>query len=116
MDELAKQCNSIVCDQICILSTEKRIEEDIGLCRGCIMTCDVDGINSAIKSMVGRSRRVCQVGERIIDNHDDPLYRNGLLVYIKALHKGKQKYKNKRQSNIQSNLPVQSPLLSSHMC
>jgi hypothetical protein len=58
------------------------------------MTCDVDGINSAIKSMVGRSRRVCQVGERIIDNHDDPLYRNGLLVYIKALHKGKQKYKN----------------------
>lgn len=58
------------------------------------MTCDVDGINSGVKSMVGRSRRVCQVGERIIDNHDDPLYRNGLLVYIKALHKGKKKYKN----------------------
>ncbi|XP_076104056.1 uncharacterized protein LOC143072834 isoform X1 [Mytilus galloprovincialis] len=73
--------------QIFMAVSEKRIEEDIGVCRGYVMTCDVEGISSAIKSLVGRSRRVCQVGERIVDSHDDPLYRNGLLVYVKSLHK-----------------------------
>ena len=43
-----------------------------------------------IQSLVGRSRRVAQVAERIVDGHDDPLFRNGLMVYITQLRKGEQ--------------------------
>ena len=31
---------------------------------------------------------MAQVAERIVDSHDDPVFRNGLMVYIKQLRKG----------------------------
>ena len=31
---------------------------------------------------------MAQVAQRIVDSHDDPVFRNGLMVYIKQLRKG----------------------------
>jgi len=69
---------------------ETKIEEDIGTCRGFVAA--EDGTNAAkmLRSVLGRSRRVCQVAERIVDHHDDPLFRNGLMAYINQLRKGRQ--------------------------
>ncbi|KAJ8312557.1 hypothetical protein KUTeg_009930 [Tegillarca granosa] len=69
--------------------SEEKVKEDVSTCRGFIMTCDESGISLMCRSMIGRARRVCQVAERIIENHHDAVYRNGLLVYVKQLQKGK---------------------------
>lgn len=70
------------------LFSESRIKEDISVCRGFLNEGDDLGLGSAVKSLIGRARRVCQMSERIISSHKDPLYRNGLLVFVKQLQKG----------------------------
>ncbi|XP_062612716.1 alpha-catenin-like protein hmp-1, partial [Saccostrea cucullata] len=67
--------------------SESRIKEDISLCRGFLTEEDDLGLGSAVKSLIGGARRVCQMAERIISGHKDPLYRNGLLVFVKQLQK-----------------------------
>ncbi|XP_056018067.1 uncharacterized protein LOC125679563 isoform X2 [Ostrea edulis] len=67
--------------------SESRIKEDISVCRGFLNEGDDLGLGSAVKSLIGRARRVCQMSERIISSHKDPLYRNGLLVFVKQLQK-----------------------------
>ena len=68
--------------------TERKVEEDINTCNGCVLISDPGGLSTVVQSLVGRSRRVAQVAERIVDSHDDPVFRNGLMVYIKQLRKG----------------------------
>ena len=70
--------------------TERKVEEDINTCNGSLVISDPGGFTHMIQSLVGRSRRVAQVAERIVDGHDDPLFRNGLMVYITQLRKGEQ--------------------------
>lgn len=70
-----------------ILVSERKVEEDINTCNGCILISDPLGFSQVVQSLVGRSRRVAQVAERIVDSHDDPVFRNGLMVYIKQLRK-----------------------------
>lgn len=67
--------------------SESRIQEDISVCHGYLEDGDEFNLGSAVKSVVGRARRVCQMAERIIGGHKDPLYRNGLLVFVKQLQK-----------------------------
>ncbi|XP_061197776.1 catenin alpha-2-like [Saccostrea echinata] len=67
--------------------SESRIKEDISLCHGFLAEEDDQGLGSAVKSLIGRARRVYQMAERIIGGHKDPLYRNGLLVFVKQLQK-----------------------------
>lgn len=58
------------------------------MCYGYLEDGDEFNLESSVKSVVGRARRVCQMAERIISGHKDPLYRNGLLVFVKQLQKG----------------------------
>lgn len=58
------------------------------MCYGYLEDGDEFDLESSVKSVVGRARRVCQMAERIISGHKDPLYRNGLLVFVKQLQKG----------------------------
>nr|XP_022344861.1 uncharacterized protein LOC111137616 isoform X2 [Crassostrea virginica] len=67
--------------------SESRIKEDISVCHGFLAEEDDLGLGSSVKSVIGRARRVCQMAERIISGHKDPLYRNGLLVFVKQLQK-----------------------------
>ena len=71
-----------------LVFSERKVEEDINTCNGCILISDPLGFSQVVQSLVGRSRRVAQVAERIVDSHDDPVFRNGLMVYIKQLPKG----------------------------
>ncbi|XP_069113867.1 uncharacterized protein [Argopecten irradians] len=67
--------------------SETKIEEDVNICLGFLREEDVVGLASALRGVVGRSRRVAQFAERIVDNSQDPLYRNGLQSYIKQLQR-----------------------------
>jgi hypothetical protein len=57
-------------------------------CNGFMLGRDTAGVLTIARSVVGRARRVTRVAEQIIDHDDDPLFRNGLLVFVKELHKG----------------------------
>ncbi|KAL4231611.1 hypothetical protein ACF0H5_009191 [Mactra antiquata] len=70
-----------------MLVSERKIEDDINTCNGCILIQDENGFNIMLQSVIGRSRRVVQVAETIVDSHEDPLYRNGLMVFIIKLKK-----------------------------
>ncbi|KAK3084101.1 hypothetical protein FSP39_008190 [Pinctada imbricata] len=67
--------------------SEKRIENDVAVCRGFLSNQDGEGVATMVQSIIGRGRRMCQMAERIINSSPDPLYRNGLLVYVKQLQK-----------------------------
>ncbi|XP_033755819.1 catenin alpha-like [Pecten maximus] len=67
--------------------SETKIEEDVNVCLGFLTEDDLVGVASALRGVVGRSRRVAQFAERIVDHSQDPLYRNGLQSYIKQLQR-----------------------------
>ena len=67
---------------------ERRIEDDINSCNGCILIADKPCFHQLLQSMIGRSRRVVTVAERIVDNSDDAMFRNGLMVFVQQLKKG----------------------------
>ncbi|XP_060073578.1 uncharacterized protein LOC132553356 [Ylistrum balloti] len=67
--------------------SESKIEEDVSVCLGFIAEEDLVGVAKTLRGVVGRSRRVAQFAERIVDHSRDPLYRNGLQSYIKQLQR-----------------------------
>ena len=94
------------------LFTERKVEEDINTCNGSLVISDPGGFTHMIQSLVGRSCRVAQVAERIVDGHDDPLFRNGLMVYITQLRKGEQDKDYEKQNQRYLYLKVLGPLIS----
>ncbi|OWF53522.1 uncharacterized protein LOC110446295 isoform X2 [Mizuhopecten yessoensis] len=67
--------------------SESKIEEDVNVCLGFLTEEDLVGVASALRGVVGRSRRVGQFAVRIVDHSQNPLYRNGLQSYIKQLQR-----------------------------
>lgn len=70
-----------------MLVSERKVEDDINTCNGCLLISDEAGFILMLQSMIGRSRRVAHIAERIVDAHTDPVYRNGLTVFIQKLKK-----------------------------
>ncbi|KAK3597757.1 hypothetical protein CHS0354_006116 [Potamilus streckersoni] len=70
-----------------ILVSERKVEDEINTCNGFILTLDPKWIALTLRSIVARSKRVAQIGEKIVDNHDDPIFRNGLMVHVQQLKK-----------------------------
>ncbi len=42
----------------------------------------------ASRILIGLSSRVVQIAVRMVNNHEDPVFRNGVMAYIKQLKKG----------------------------
>ncbi|KAL3863862.1 hypothetical protein ACJMK2_005589 [Sinanodonta woodiana] len=70
-----------------ILVSERKVEDEINTCNGFILTLDPKWIALTLRSVVARSKRVAQIVEKIVDNHDDPIFRNGLMVHVQQLKK-----------------------------
>lgn len=66
---------------------ERKVEDDINTCNGSILISDHHGFDILLQSVIGRSRRVAQVAERIVDANSDALFRNGLMVFVQKLKK-----------------------------
>ena len=64
------------------------MEEDIHQCKDAMHQQDEGQLKMAAATMMGRTRRVIQITSHHIDNSDDPIYRNGLLAWVKQLEKG----------------------------
>ncbi|XP_078587660.1 vinculin-like [Branchiostoma floridae x Branchiostoma japonicum] len=67
--------------------TEESMEEDIHQCKDAMHQQDEGQLKMAAATMMGRTRRVIQITSHHIDNSDDPIYRNGLLAWVKQLEK-----------------------------
>jgi len=65
----------------------------VNTCNGCLLLPDSDGFTKMLHTILGRSRRVAMVAERVVDASDDALYRNGLMAYVHQLKKGNNKTK-----------------------
>ncbi|KAH3787332.1 uncharacterized protein LOC127842268 isoform X2 [Dreissena polymorpha] len=70
-----------------ILVSERKVEEDINTSNGSLLLGDQELLSATLQSLQGRSRRVAQVAEQIVDGHTDPLYRNGLMAFVQKLKK-----------------------------
>ncbi|XP_019646308.1 PREDICTED: catenin alpha-1-like [Branchiostoma belcheri] len=67
--------------------TEESMEEDIHQCKDAMHQQDEGQLKMAAATMMGRTRRVIQITSQHIDNSDDPIYRNGLLAWVRQLEK-----------------------------
>ncbi|XP_033125020.1 uncharacterized protein LOC117123272 isoform X2 [Anneissia japonica] len=67
--------------------TEAYIKRDITQCREASSITDKDLLADAANCMLGRAKRVIQVAMREVDRSQDPVYRNGLLVFVNQLQK-----------------------------
>lgn len=88
--------------------TERKVEEDINTCNGFVLLSDPQGLSLVLQSLVGRSRRVAKVAERIVDGHDDAVFRNGLMVFIKQLCKGRKTQVSKTHTKSISEMNIQA--------
>ncbi|CAH1257676.1 CTNNA1 [Branchiostoma lanceolatum] len=67
--------------------TEESMEEDMHQCKDAMHQQDEGQLKMAAATMMGRTRRVIQITSHHIDNSDDPIYRNGLLAWVRQLEK-----------------------------
>ncbi len=45
-------------------------------------------VADASRVLIGLSSRVVQIAVRMVNHHEDPIFRNGVMAYIKQLKKG----------------------------
>ena len=64
------------------------MQEDIAHCREAMFEQDVKKLSESSVRVVGRSRRLCQVGRREIKNTADPMYKSMLQTAITQLEAG----------------------------
>ena len=41
------------------------------------------------RALIGLARRVTSNTKAVVDSHEDPLYRNNIMVYVSQLNKGR---------------------------
>ncbi|XP_053407384.1 uncharacterized protein LOC123547184 isoform X2 [Mercenaria mercenaria] len=87
LTNLIKVMDEMTDPKMFMLVSERKVEDDINTCNGCLLITDQAGFSVMLQAVIGRSRRVAQVAERIVDAHEDPLFRNGLMVFIQKLKK-----------------------------
>ena len=52
------------------------------------MYTDGQAVADATRAVIGQARRIAQLTGGVVDAHEDPLYRNGMMVYVTQLNKG----------------------------
>ena len=72
-----------------LFTIETRLQEDLQEIKDTMFSQETSSLARLVKSVVGRARRCIQVGTTMVDKSHDPIYRNGLMVYINKLEKGK---------------------------
>ena len=81
--------NSCVLIYFVLFTIETRLQEDLQEIKDTMFSQETSSLARLVKSVVGRARRCVQVGTTMVDKSHDPMYRNGLMVYINKLEKGK---------------------------
>ena len=72
----------------CFSLTEVNIQEDIAHCREAMFEQDAKKLSESSVRVVSRSRRVCQVARREMENTADPMYKGKLQTAVKQLETG----------------------------
>ncbi|WAR22602.1 CTNA2-like protein [Mya arenaria] len=67
MTNLLQVLDEMTDPRMFMLVSERKVEEDLHTCNGCILLSDLHGVTVTWQSAIGRSRRVAQVAERVVD-------------------------------------------------
>ena len=73
--------------EVSFLFTECEMRREALRCRHSMYSDDMI-IADVTRSLIGRARRVSHRTTRFVDSHLDPVYRNGVMAYVKQLNKG----------------------------
>ena len=67
---------------------EAQVRTDLSIIKSTVYADSESSVVDAVRAICGRGRRVSSIATRVVDNHEDPIFRNGLMVYINQLNKG----------------------------
>ena len=63
------------------------MRESVATCRQSMYLQPTE-VADAARLLIGQSNRVKETAVRLINRHEDPIFRNGVMAYIKQLKKG----------------------------
>lgn len=49
---------------------------------------DIPGLKYSLRKLLAHARHMIQVATQVVDHHFDPIFRNGLLVFIQRMTEG----------------------------
>lgn len=73
---------------IILTLTENSLESDLEDCRHASLIPDADFLAESVNKMLGRTKQVLRVGKDIQNKSDDPVYRNGIQVFMDQIQNG----------------------------
>ena len=67
---------------------EQRMRQGVNVVRGKVASNDEKGSRDGLRKLLAHARRMTQVALRVVDNHCDAVFRNGLMVYVQQMESG----------------------------
>ena len=67
---------------------EQRMRQGVNVARGKVADNDEKGARVSLRKLLAHARRMTQVAMRVVDNHCDAVFRNGLMVYVQQMESG----------------------------
>ncbi|XP_064630098.1 uncharacterized protein LOC135488988 isoform X2 [Lineus longissimus] len=88
VESLVSTLDEMMDARIFLEVSERRVKDAGDDCRVAMISEELDDLNLGSKALIGRARRAAEIATKVVDNHEEPVYRNGLLVFINQLRKG----------------------------
>ncbi|XP_025095727.1 uncharacterized protein LOC112564862 isoform X2 [Pomacea canaliculata] len=98
MELLVQTLDSMTDPAIFINVTEQRIRQSINVIRGCLSERDIPGLKYSLRKLLAHARHMIQVATQVVDHHFDPIFRNGLLVFIQRMTQARRGLKEAGQA------------------
>ncbi|XP_013384611.1 catenin alpha-1 isoform X2 [Lingula anatina] len=87
LDTLVTNIDDIIDPGLFLNASVQVLKEEVNLVRSLDLLPDLEVVTDATQGIVGKAKRIEQIALRLVDNHEDPIFRNGLLVFVNQLKK-----------------------------
>ena len=64
------------------------MRKGVNVVRGKVSEKDELGTRADLRKLLAHARRMTQVARRVVDSHCNPVFRNGLMVYVQQMESG----------------------------
>ncbi|XP_076461227.1 uncharacterized protein LOC143293831 isoform X2 [Babylonia areolata] len=78
--------------------TEQRMRQGVNVVRGKVCEGNEEETRTGLRQLLAHARRMMQVATHVVDHHCDPLFRNGLMVFIQQLQEARWGVKEASQA------------------
>ncbi|KAK7479365.1 hypothetical protein BaRGS_00029443, partial [Batillaria attramentaria] len=101
MDTLVQGLDSMTDPAVFLQVTEQRMRQGVNIVRGSVASGDKTEARAGLRKLLTHARRMAQVANRVVDSHCDPVFRNGLLVFIQQLDSARSSVKEAGRSALE---------------